>query len=515
MTLLLLVLVATTAAVVGVVARERERLAGAVGLVGLVLTLILAIALTPGQSVQVGGSVLVTTEFMRLFTILAALTSLLLAIVGLAAGTRRDATAVSLMIIVTGALTLAIVDPRVAVIAATAGGAAASLLTLTPTTGRVGTSVGIRTLRAAIAAGVMAIAATAWIGRDLSELAAQPVVFGLAYLAFALAVALRSGAIPFHGWAARLTDTVPESALPMITAWSPAALAVVCLAWTDASIAPLLIDLDTVRVVVIVIALVTIVLGALAAWIQDDIEHVVGYSIIGDAGLDPPGRGRPGSRGVGVGSGLAARLRHVAERLRGVGRRGPGDLLHRSDRRPARLGDPLAAARAWRFALVVLASIGLPGLAIFEARVGLVDLNFDGLLATVVVLATLAPLAYYVRIAVIGVGRPEPGPAPGGGRRPIVGRLDVTDRAGLVVADLVRQSGVHGDRRDGAPDGAGRRRLGRRAGCDGRGGQRAADRRPRRGIVRPDGSGPRRRRRRSWRRRYSAGASTQRSTSRS
>ena len=58
----------------------------------------------------------------------------------------------------------------------------------------------------------MAIAATAWIGRDLSQLAAQPVVFGLAYLAFALAVAIRFGAIPFHVWAARLTDAVPETA---------------------------------------------------------------------------------------------------------------------------------------------------------------------------------------------------------------------------------------------------------------------------------------------------------------
>ena len=79
---------------------------------------------------------------------------------------------------------------------------------------RVGATVGIREVRAVIIAGALAIAATAWIGRDLSELAAQPVVFGLAYLCFALAVAIRFGAIPFHVWAARLTDAVPETALP-------------------------------------------------------------------------------------------------------------------------------------------------------------------------------------------------------------------------------------------------------------------------------------------------------------
>ena len=140
-------------------------------------------------------------------------------------------------------------------------------------------------LRATVVAGTMAIAATAWMGRDLSELAAQPVVFGLAYLAVAMAVAIRFGAIPFHGWAARLTDTTPETTLPLVTASAPAAFAVVALAWADTSIAPLLVDLDTVRAVVLVVAIASIVLAAIAAWIQDDIEHVVGYSIIGDAGV--------------------------------------------------------------------------------------------------------------------------------------------------------------------------------------------------------------------------------------
>ena len=140
-------------------------------------------------------------------------------------------------------------------------------------------------LRATVVAGTMAIAATAWIGRDLSDLAAQPVVFGLAYLAFALAVAIRFGAIPFHTWAAPLTDTVPESTLPLVTAWAPAAFAIVALAWADASIAPLLVDLDAVRLVVLAIAIASIVLASVAALIQDDIEHVVGYAIIGDAGV--------------------------------------------------------------------------------------------------------------------------------------------------------------------------------------------------------------------------------------
>ena len=94
------------------------------------------------------------------------------------------------------------------------------LVTLVPSGGRVGATSASREIAgASIVAGALAIAATAWFGRDLSGLVAQPVVFGLAYLAFAIAVALRFGAIPFHLWAARLTDVVPETALPILTAW--------------------------------------------------------------------------------------------------------------------------------------------------------------------------------------------------------------------------------------------------------------------------------------------------------
>ena len=79
---------------------------------------------------------------------------------------------------------------------------------------------------------------------------------------------------------------MPESALPIVTAWGPAAFAIVALAWTDASVAPLLVDHRTP--------------SGRSSWrspsrpscsrrsrrsIQDDIEHVVGYSIIGDAGV--------------------------------------------------------------------------------------------------------------------------------------------------------------------------------------------------------------------------------------
>ena len=197
----------------------------------------------PGQSIAIGDGGVATTDYLRLFLVLGSLVGLLLAVVGAATGVERDAPAVTLGTLATSALALSLPDARIAVLAATAGGALGALVALTPAGGRPGATVGIRVLRAVVIAGAMAIAATAWIGRDLSELAAQPIVFGLAYLAFALAVAIRFGAIPFHIWAARLTDAVPETSLPLVTAWGPAALAIVALAWTDASVAPLALDL--------------------------------------------------------------------------------------------------------------------------------------------------------------------------------------------------------------------------------------------------------------------------------
>jgi formate hydrogenlyase subunit 3/multisubunit Na+/H+ antiporter MnhD subunit len=337
---------------------------------------------------------------------------------------RRDAAAVTLAILVATGLTLAIADARAAVLAATGGGVVVALLVLVQGSAGNDPAAAIRVVRAAVIAGVMAIAATAWIGRDLSELAAQPVVFGLAYLTFALAVAIRFGAIPFHGWAARLTDTVPESTLPLVTAWGPAALAIVCLAWADASIAPLLLDLDQVRLVVISVGIASIVLSAVAALIQDDIEHIVGYSIIGDAGvvmlaiaaLDPE-TWAPARTWILVMTRTAfAAWAGAVETTFGTGRMAHlGGWAIRS---------PMLAMA---FGLMVVASVGIPGLAAFDAKATVIDVALDPPFAAIVLLATFAPLAYYGRLVVIGVGRPDPArPAPTG-LRPTFDRPDLTD----------------------------------------------------------------------------------------
>ena len=267
------------------VLRARRRSTTVVGILGLVVAVFGALAIEPGQVLVIDGGGMATTAYLRLFLVLGSLVGLGLALAGLASGTRLDAPAVTLAILGATALTLSLIDPRAAVLAATAGGLFGVLVAPVPSGGRAGATIGIREARAVVVAGALAIAATAWFGRDLSQLGAQPVVFGLAYLAFAVAVAMRFGAIPFHLWAARLADVVPETALPILTALAPASMAIVALAWTDTSVAPLLIDLGPARAIVLAIAIASIVLAAIAAFVQDDIEHILGYSIVGDAGV--------------------------------------------------------------------------------------------------------------------------------------------------------------------------------------------------------------------------------------
>ena len=405
MTLLPFVLVAGVAAALALVIRSRPRVSAVVGLIGLAACVIIAVAIQPGQVSGLGAG-LATTEYQRRFLALASLAALGLAVAGLAAGTRRDAPAVSLAVLATAGLVVGLVDPRAAVLVATTGGLFGVILTLVPGSARAGATVGIREARAVVVAGALAIAATAWIGRDLRDLDAQPVVFGLAYLAMATAVAMRFGAIPFHLWAAKLADVVPETALPIVTAIAPAALAIVALGWIDVMVVPRPVDLGIERLLVIAVAFVTIVLAAIAAFVQDDLEHVLGYAIVSDAGVivlalavfEPAagvaartwilsfvvGRAAFAAWTAGIRTGLWTG--RVAD-LRGWVRRSP----------------ILAVA----FVVIAIAGVGFPGLAAYDARTTLVDLALDPPLSTILLVATLAPIAYYARLFVIGVAPPD------------------------------------------------------------------------------------------------------------
>jgi NADH:ubiquinone oxidoreductase subunit 2 (subunit N) len=319
------------------------------------------------------------------------------------------------------------------VLASAAGGLIGVLVTLVPSGARVGATVGIREVRAVIVSGTLAVAAAAWAARPLGDLTVQPVVFGLAYLAFAIAVAVRFGVIPFHFWAARLADAAPEVTLPVLTAWGPAALAVVALGWIDGSVAPLLPAVGPEQAVVIGIALATIGLAAFAATIQDDLEHVLAYSIMGDAGVVllgiaavAPGAGDPARTWILAFVVARSAFAAWAAAVRATFWTGRVDDLRGWVLR----SPPLAVA----LVLIVVASIGLPGRAAWEARDALVGQLFGAPWSGLVLLATLAPVVYYGRLVAVGLRRPYGGAA-AAGWRPRWPAVDVT-RARESVAAL-------------------------------------------------------------------------------
>jgi hypothetical protein len=426
MSLLVFVVVAFGFAGLALALRARPLATTAVGLAGLGVAVVAAAAIEPGQLIDVGGGGLATSAYLRIFLALGSLIALGLAVAGLAGGgTRRDAPAVSLAILGAAALTLGLIDPRAAVLAATAGGLFGVLVTLVPSGGRAGATVGIREARAVVVAGVLAITATAWIGRDLSQLASEPAVFGLAYLAFVVAVAMRFGEIPFHLWAARLADVVPETALPLLTALAPATLAIVALAWIDTSVAPLLLDLTPERAIVTAIAIASIALAAVAAFVQDDIEHILGYSIVGDAGVVILALATfdsevwtPARTWI-----LAFVVARSAFAAWTAGIRAGFWTGRVADLRGWALRSPILTLA---FGLMVVASVGFPGLAAFEARDTIVNLALGRPLATIVLIGTLAPIAYYGRLLVIGLRRADRVVAPVDAWRPRLTPPDVT-----------------------------------------------------------------------------------------
>lgn len=418
MTILPFLGIVFAAAALSLLTRRNAAISTLIGIAGLVVATFAAAAISSDETIALGGGEIVGSAYLRLFVWLGSLVALLLAVLGLATVSHRHAPGVLLGSIGAAALALSLADVRVAIVAATAGGLIGILVTLAvPATGR-GVAVAARELRALAVAGALAVLAAAWIGRPLGTLASEPAVFGLAYLGFAAAVAIRFGAIPFHFWAARLADAAPEIALPMLMAWGPAAFAVVALAWADQSVAPLLLPLAAERALVIVVGVASVVLGSLAAWIQDDLEHVVGYTIIADAGiailglaaLDPaawePARtwllafvvARSALAGWAVAIRAAFGTRRVDE-LRGWAIRAP--LL------------------GVAFVLIVVGSIGLPGLAAWNARATLIDLTVGGPLGLLVMLGALGPLAVYARLAWLGIGSPGEAAARAPSERPV------------------------------------------------------------------------------------------------
>jgi len=150
------------------------------------------------------------------------------------------------------------------------------------------------------------------------------------------------------------------------------------------------------------------VLATFAAWIQDDLEHVLGYSIMGDAGVIILGLATLGTEAwtpvrVWILAFVVARSAFAAwcAATRATFWTGRLDDL----RGWARHSPPLVVT----LVLVIVASIGLPGFAAWDARSMIVRLLFGEPWAGLLLVALLGPILYYGRLLAIGLRRPHGG----------------------------------------------------------------------------------------------------------
>jgi len=391
-------------------ARRSVAASTAIALAGLVVAVLAAAGIQPDEQLAVGDAVLVTTDYGRLFVVLGALAAVLLVVVAAAAGRGGDLGGASLLSLGVAALVLASPDIVLAAVVATGGAVVAIGVTLdAPRTDRT-VAVAARELRVLVVGGGLAIGAFAWLARSAAgpgDLVGAAGFAGLAFLAGAAAVAIRFGAIPFHLWAARVADAAPETSLPLVMAWGPAALAVVGLGWA-AGMRVLGVetglDLGLEVGLVAAVGLATLLLASVAALVHEDLEHVVGYAIIADAGIVVLAFAAPSDvvtaeariyllafaasksalAAWAAASRAAFRTRRVAE-LGGWARRSP----------------PLAAA----LVAVLAASVAWPGLAAWESRAAIAEGVFAAPLAALVVFAGLAPVTYVGRLLAVGYGR--------------------------------------------------------------------------------------------------------------
>lgn len=404
-------------------ARRRPWLSAAIAVAGLLAALVAASTIRADTPTVVGGVPVAGSDFLRQFLALDSASALLLSVIAAASTWSRALPGATLLALAAAAIVIAADDPFVAVVAATAGATAGILATLPPTADR-SVPVAGRELRAFVVAAVLALVgiavAEAMIASPAVPGSGRPLdasLLGLAYLAVAVAAAVRLGAIPFHLRAARLADAAPDVALPLVMAWSPAAFAVLAIGWTEGSITPLGQPLPLERAVVLLVGAASLVLGTFAALLHDDLEHVVAYSIVADAGvlvlaLAASSPAPPGAAEAWVLASVVSKtaLAGWASAVRGT---------FGSDRLASLTGwarrSPLLAAS---LAAVAVAAVALPGWAGFEARRALITAAVGGPLGAVLVTASLASVAIYLRLFVVGLGQPGAAVVAGPGWRP-------------------------------------------------------------------------------------------------
>ncbi|MGD0247886.1 MAG: proton-conducting transporter membrane subunit [Candidatus Limnocylindrales bacterium] len=404
-------------AVLGLIARPPAPVGRVAGVVGLLFAFVAALFIGPTTSLAIGDVTLAGSEYSGLFLACAAGSGLLLGVVALASGWPDEFAPSALAFFLGLAVATTATNPGVALAAAAAAATAGALVIVraTPRSPEAdGRLAEFRTVGLAVA-GLLFAAITvlrpAWTGES------DVPVFVLAFVCLGLALAVRSGAVPFHVPAARLHLSAAPLAPALLLVWIPAGLGLLTVSWSATTFG---IRSDWLAIAVALlqaVAVATLVLGALAALVHDELEEIVAYSIVADAGfvlLALAARSDAAAEPVRLWllvfivakAGLVAWTTAVSRvfgtsnvaRLRGWLRRAP------------LLGLALAA--------IAIGTFGWPGSAVYEARATLIRLALPGQLQLLLVVSIVLSLAYYGRLLVMGALPPTDEIVAGRSERP-------------------------------------------------------------------------------------------------
>ncbi|MGD0019370.1 MAG: proton-conducting transporter membrane subunit [Candidatus Limnocylindrales bacterium] len=405
MTLVAFLLICVTGLLLTLLTQPYARLSRLVALASLGGALAAALLMRPNDSATLGEVQLATTWFGGFFLSALAASSLLLCIVGLLTGWPERLAPAALATMAGVGVAISSTDPTVALAAAAAATAPAALIASRVRSTPLGTTVGVaelRTLALVVSASLLAavtILNTNWNSDD------PTFVLALAFLVVAAAVAVRSGAVPFHVPAALLSRSGEGLGLVLSLVWIPTGLGLVALSW-NASIFGVPGDwLDRAVVAVQVVAVATLVLGAVGAMLHDEIEEIVVYSIVQDAGfilLALTARSADAAQPARLWLlafviAKSALVAWAATASWAFETSSLGDLRGWLRRSPI-LGLALVA--------IVAATLGWPGSPVFEARGTLVRLGLPDSLHFLGTAAILLSLAYYVRLLAVGLLTP-------------------------------------------------------------------------------------------------------------
>jgi len=404
-------------------ARRLYRLSIVIGLVGLVAGMIVALFWDTTAVEQIGLEMVGGDPFLRLFLMYGLLAAFLLTLLGATLSARGQAStatgpavgpgpglrgvielpATSLVVFGFAAIALSAASPMAALLAAVAAGFA----TLTGFgLGRASAPlprIAVAALRNLTVAAAIGIAGIAALVATSDPLQGDPTAVGLAFLAVGAAVLIRLGGIPFHRLVVAPTVNGASLTTPLMVAWGPIVLVIVAMAVLGSVLPALELPLSVERSAIVALAALSILLAAAVAAVQEDVHHAVAYSVVAQGGFallavaafDPP----PWE---------AARLWLLVFGLTSTSLVAWAVGLHAAFG-SARLRDLSGWARrspvlGIALGVIAVATLGLPGLAVFDARRELISAAVSGQIGGALVVGSYLAVVAYVRLLWIGLG---------------------------------------------------------------------------------------------------------------